>query len=72
MNLLNLEPNQKATIVAIQAQSPLKERLLSFGVVRGEEVTLKSFSLGKQTVEIEVGSTLLALRADEAKKIEVK
>jgi Fe2+ transport system protein FeoA len=27
--------------------------------------------LAKQTMEIEIGSTLLAVRADEAKKIEV-
>jgi len=72
MDLTNLQEGQKATITQINADKALKERLLSFGVVRGEEVTLKSFSLGKQTVEIEVGSTLLALRADEAKKIEVK
>jgi len=39
--------------------------------MRGETLLVKGCSLGKQTMEIEVGSTLIALRADEAKKIEI-
>jgi len=40
--------------------------------MRGEELLVKGCSLGKQTMKIEVGSTLIALRADEAEKIEVE
>jgi len=72
MNLIDLEKGNKATIVKIHADKVLKDRLNSFGVMRGEELTVKGCSLGKQTMEIEVGSTLIALRADEAKRIEVE
>ena len=72
MNLIDLEKGNRATIVKIHADKALKDRLNAFGVMRGEELTVKGCSLGKQTIEIEVGSTLIALRADEAKRIEVE
>lgn len=71
MTLLNLEKNEKAEIVKINADKALKDRLNSFGVMRREILTVKGYSLGKQTIEIEVGSTLIALRSDEAEKIEI-
>jgi ferrous iron transport protein A len=40
--------------------------------MRGEEIVVKTCSLARQTMEIEVGATAIALRADEAEKIEVK
>jgi ferrous iron transport protein A len=72
MKLIDLQKENKATIIKINADKALKNRLNSFGVMRGEELTVKGCSLGKQTMEIEVGSTLIALRADEAKRIEVE
>ena len=72
MHLIDLEKGNRATILKIHAEKALRDRLTSFGVMRGEELTVKGCSLGKQTIEIEVGSTLIALRADEAKLIEVK
>ena len=72
MVLSDLHKGNRATIVKIDADKALKDRLHSFGVMRGEEITVKGCSLAKQTMEIEVGSTLIALRADEAKLIEVE
>ncbi|HFQ61842.1 MAG TPA: ferrous iron transport protein A [Epsilonproteobacteria bacterium] len=72
MRLIDLTKGNKATIVKIHADKALKDRLHSFGVMRGEELTVKGCSLAKQTMEIEVGSTLIAVRADEAKMIEVE
>jgi len=72
MNLTELSKGNKAQIIKIHADKALKDRLNSFGVMRGEELLVKGCSLGKQTIEIEVGSTLIALRKDEAQKIEVK
>ena len=72
MVLSDLHKGNRATIVKIHADKALKDRLHSFGVMRGEEITVKGCSLAKQTMEIEVGSTLIALRADEAKLIEVE
>ena len=72
MNLTELSKGNKAQIVKIHADKALKDRLNSFGVMRGEELLVKGCSLGKQTMEIEVGATLIALRRDEAQKIEVE
>jgi len=72
MHLIDLQKGNKATIVKIHADKILRDRLTSFGVMRGEELTVKGCSLAKQTMEIEVGSTLIAVRADEAKLIEIE
>ena len=72
MTLTELTKGEKAEIIKINAEKALRDRLTSFGVMRGEELLVKGCSLAKQTMEIEVGSTLIALRKDEADKIEVK
>jgi len=72
MNLTELKKGNRAEILNISADKALKDRLTSFGVMKGEELLLRGCSLAKQTIEIEVGSTLIALRRDEAAKIEVK
>jgi len=72
MVLSDLRKGNRAEVVQINADKALRDRLNSFGVMRGEVIFVKGCSLGKQTMEIEVGSTLIAVRADEADKIEVK
>jgi len=72
MKLSKLTKGEKAEIIKINADKALRDRLTSFGVMRGEELTVKGCSLAKQTMEIEVGSTLIAVRSDEADKIEVE
>ena len=72
MVLSDLKKGNRAEIVKIHADKILKDRLTSFGVMRGEMLLVKGCSLAKQTMEIEVGSTLIALRAEEAHKIEIK
>jgi len=71
MNLAELKKGNRAEILKISADKALKDRLTSFGVMKGEELIIKGCSLAKQTIEIEVGSTHIALRKDEAEKIEV-
>lgn len=72
MNLTELTKGDKAQIIKIHADKALKDRLNSFGVMHGEELLVKGCSLAKQTMEIEVGATLIALRKNEAEKIEIK
>lgn len=72
MHIIDLTKGDKAIIIKISADKALKDRLNSFGIMKGEELTVKGCSLAKQTIEIEVGSTHIALRADEAKLIEVE
>ncbi len=72
MRLTQLKKGERAKIIKIDADKALKQRLNAFGVMRNEELLLKGCSLAKQTMEIEVGSTLIALRKEEAEKIEVQ
>ena len=72
MVLSDLRKGNQAEVVKINADKALRDRLTSFGVMRGEIISVKGCSLAKQTMEIEVGSTLIAVRADEAEKIEVE
>jgi len=72
MRLSELEKGDRATILKIETDESLKERLVSFGVARGSELTIEACSLGKQTIEIMVDDTLIGLRGEEASKIEVE
>ena len=72
MKLSELIKGDKAEIVKINADKALKDRFSSFGVMQGEELLVKGCSIAKQTMEIKVGSTLIAVRADEADKIEIE
>ena len=71
MVLSQMKKGDTVEIVKINADKALRDRLSSFGVMRGETLVMKGCSLAKETMEIEVGGTHLALRADEASKIEV-
>ena len=71
MVLSQLQKGDEAIIVRINADSTLRNRLSSFGVMRGEHIKVKGCSLAKKTMEIEIEHTLLALREIEASKIEV-
>jgi len=60
-----------ATVKKIDGTSEFRKRLFSLGLTKGSELKVKECSLGKQNIEIEVSGTLIALRSEEAKKIEV-
>jgi ferrous iron transport protein A len=72
MVLSDLNLGDRAVIKNINADNQLKHRLYSFGLVRGEELEVRGCSLGKNTIEVDVDNTLIALRVEEAKKIEVE
>ena len=72
MKLSELKKGDRAIIKRINSSKDLKIRLASFGVVRGSELSVELCSIGKQTMEILVDDTLIAIRADEAKEIEVE
>jgi ferrous iron transport protein A len=72
MSLDELQKGDLAIIKDIKSDSELKHRLYSFGVMRGVIIKVIAFSIKKKTIEIEVNRSKLALRFDEAKKIEVE
>ena len=72
MSLIELKKHQKAIVNSLNANSALKQRLFSLGIVKGAEIEVVDCSLSKSTIEIKVGNTLVALRDSEAKQIEVE
>ena len=70
--IYHLKVGEKAKIKAIHAGKELKHRMKSFGIYPGVEIEVKNFSLGKSNVELQVGNSLVALRAGEMKKIEIE
>ena len=71
MTLDKLEKKQSAKIVAIYCDNILKNRLYSFGIVIGATVTIEESTLTKSTIEIRINQSKIALRLNEASKIEV-
>ncbi|QKF67937.1 ferrous iron transport protein A [Arcobacter venerupis] len=71
MTLNQLNINEKAVITAINCNEILKSRLYSFGISRGVEVQIVELTLSKSTIEIKINQSKIALRLNEASKIEV-
>jgi len=72
LKLSELKKHQEAIVKKVDAPTELKQRLASFGLIKGANVKVIDCSLGKSTIEIMVDGTLLALRAKEAQQIEVE
>ena len=72
ITLDQLQKGDKAVIKAINASDELKHRLISFGILKGSEIEVRECALRKKTIEIAVNRSMIAIRIDEAKKIEVE
>lgn len=72
MTLSELKKKESAQIVAINCDEVLKNRLYSFGIVKGATITVEETTLTKSTIEIKINQSKIALRLSEASKIEVK
>lgn len=72
MPLSELEKGDEAIIMNLYADKDLRRRLYMFGIIKNEILMVMECSPGKQTLGVLVGSTLVALRIDEAEKIEVE
>jgi ferrous iron transport protein A len=71
-NLLNCPKGFKVRVTKINAEYNLKQRLISFGVMKGAEVEVLEYAPRKKTIEIKVGKMRIALRGEEAELIEVE
>lgn len=60
-----------ATVVKINATGALKQRLISFGLMKGSEVKMLECGMTKSTFEVKIGNVSIALRKEEAELIEV-
>lgn len=72
MDLSQAKKSEKLKIVQIHAQSILKKRLSTLGVIAGKEVEVLEMTIQKNTIKIGIGLGSIALRLDEAKLIEVE
>jgi len=72
ITLSQMNPLDKGIITHIDADGELKQRLFSFGLRKGSIIKVKATSIAKSTMEVEVGSTLMALRYSEAERIGVE
>ena len=71
LKLSRLAKECQATVVKVDTTAELKQRLASFGLVKGANIKIIDYSLKKSTIEVMVDNTLLALRKCEADTIEV-
>ena len=72
MKLSELQPKQKAIIKSIGDLGELRARLMDMGVLCGEPIQIVRIAPMGDPIEIRVGSDHLALRREEAEKIEVE
>jgi len=72
MLLIELEKGECGIVKKIHAKTDLKQRLISFGVIKEAKIKLLAVAPKKSTIEIEVEKMKIALRREEAKLIEVE
>ena len=72
MFLSELEIGECGKILKIDTDSVLKARFSSFGITRGAIAYIIEQTLSKNTIEIRIQNTKIALRCSEAKTIEVE
>ncbi len=59
-------------VTKINTSGPLKQRLISLGIMKGVLLRVLAQTAAKGTIEIKVGKMQIALRAEEARLIEVE
>ena len=69
--LSDLNKNETGIIKRIDANQELKYRFISFGIMKNNRIKVIETTPTKKTMQVEVDGTTIALRFDEAKKIEV-
>ncbi len=72
MKLSDLKKGQKAIIKKIDCNNELKQRFYSFGMIKGSTIEVENISLAKNTIEVNIEDTSIALRMEEAQAIEVE
>jgi ferrous iron transport protein A len=62
----------KVKVIKLNADSELKQRLISFGIMKESIIEVLEHAPAKSTIEVKVGKMRIALRAQEAQLIEVQ
>ncbi len=72
MKLSQMHIGQSGIIRKVRANEPIKGRLFAMGITKGNRITLLDHTLKKETFEVDVEGTRVALRKEEADAIEVE
>jgi ferrous iron transport protein A len=72
MSIVDCKINQTYKIKKLHTAGALRQRLISFGILKGVEIKYLAHTNLKGTYEIQVGKMNIALRKEEASKIEVE
>ncbi len=72
MTLYEVEKSKKVKVIKLNASYELKQRLISFGIMKDAVIEVLEHAPRKKTIEVRVGKMRLALRAEEAQQIEVE
>lgn len=70
--LSTCQRGEKVKVLKLNADTELKQRLISFGIMKETIIEVLEHAPAKSTIEIKVGKTRVALRAKEADTIEVE
>jgi len=70
--LSKCDKGEKVKVTKLNAKSDLKQRLISFGVMKEAVIEVLEHAPAKSTIEIKVGKMRIALRAEEADLIEIE
>ena len=71
MTLKELEPGQKAIVLAVNGQGALRQHLLDMGVIPQAMITLVKYAPMGDPVEVRIHDYELTLRLSEADRIEI-
>lgn len=72
MNLNELKMNNKAKILNINCKENIKRRLLDLGMVKGTDIKPVLVSPSGDPKAFEVRGSLIAIREDDTRQIEIK
>jgi len=69
-----IECNKGCKVIVLKLNAPLelKQRLISFGIMKEANIEVLEHAPRKSTIEVKVGKMRIALRAEEARLIEVE
>jgi ferrous iron transport protein A len=70
--LNQLKPGERATIVKVGGQGPVRRRILDMGVVKGAEIKVVRVAPLGDPVEFLIKGYNLSLRKSEAQQIQVE
>jgi Fe2+ transport system protein FeoA len=71
MQLLQMNVNECAVVDAVKLSGNVRLRLRAMGLHPDSTIRIKHFGWFKSTVQVMIDSTLIALRKEEARQIEV-